>query len=349
MKQSYPLWTLFLLLLLGAAPGILGQPSSNAVDPFVQNQRLGRGVNILGYDPIWRSREQARFQQKHFALLKQAGFSSVRVNLHPFSFMSPTNNWRLPESWIQVLNWVLVNCDRQGLVAILDLHEYGPMGDDPAGNEVKFLAFWRQMAQRYRMAPSSVIFELLNEPRHKLTPELWNDYLSAALALIREKDPNRTVIIGPAFWNSIDHLKDLQLPDDPNLIATIHYYLPMDFTHQGAPWADRKHKLGVEWFGTRAELDAIKGDFDKADAWGKEHHCPIFLGEFGTYDKAPMESRARYTAAIARTAEQRGWSWAYWQFDSDFIVYDIPHESWIMPIRDALIPTAPNPAPPPSR
>jgi endoglucanase len=341
MKQSYPLWTL-LLLLFSAAPGVLAQPASNAVDPFVQNQRLGRGVNILGYDPIWRSRDQARFQEKHFALLKQAGFSSVRVNLHPFAFMSPTNNWRLPESWIQVLNWVLVNCDKQGLVAILDLHEYGHMGDDPAGNQVKFLAFWRQMAERYRMAPSSVLFEVLNEPSHKLTPELWNDYLTAALALIREKDPKRTVIIGPAFWNSIEHLKELQLPDDPNLIATIHYYLPMDFTHQGAPWADRKDKLGVEWLGTKTELDAINGNFDKAAAWAKEHHRPMFLGEFGAYDKAPMESRARYTASVARAAEQRGWSWAYWQFDSDFIVYDIAHDSWVLPIRDALIPAAPN-------
>ena len=150
MKQSYQGWILLLLLFSGT-PGVLAQPSSNAVDPFVQNQRLGRGVNILGYDPIWRSRDQARFQEEHFALLKQAGFSSVRVNLHPFAFMSPTNNWRLPESWIQVLNWVLVNCDKQGLVAILDLHEYGSMGEDPAGNEVKFVAFWRQMAERYRM------------------------------------------------------------------------------------------------------------------------------------------------------------------------------------------------------
>ena len=27
------------------------------VDVFEQNRRLGRGVNIIGYDPIWRSRE----------------------------------------------------------------------------------------------------------------------------------------------------------------------------------------------------------------------------------------------------------------------------------------------------
>ena len=335
MKNFYLLLT---ILALSAPVGFAQPISGSGPEAFAQNRRLGRGVNILGYDPIWRARDQARFKEKHFALLKEAGFNSVRINLHPFAFMSETNNWRLPESWIQVLNWALVNADKNGLAVILDLHEYGAMGEDPGTNQVKFLAFWRQIAQRYRGSPPSVMFELLNEPSHKMTPELWNDYLKSGLALVRERDPKREVIIGPAFWNSIDHLKELDLPDDPNLIVTVHYYKPMDFTHQGAPWADRKDKLGVEWLGTKEELQAIAADFDKADAWAKEHHRPMFLGEFGAYDKAPMESRARYTAAVARDAEQRAWSWAYWQFDSDFILYDIPKDTWITPILKALVP-----------
>jgi endoglucanase len=318
--------------------------SPGGVDAFEQNRRLGRGVNILGYDPIWRSRDQARFQAKHFALLKQAGFDSVRINLHPFQAMNATNHWALSSSWIQVLNWALVNANKAGLVTILDLHEYGPMGQDPATNEVRFLAFWRQISQLYHAAPSNVLFEILNEPSGKLTPELWNEYLREALALIREKNPERTVIVGPGFWNSIGHLKELELPkDDPNLIVTVHYYEPMDFTHQGASWANRKDKVGIDWLGTKDEIAAIQQDFDKAAAWGKEQHRPIFLGEFGAYDKAPMDSRARYTANIARAAEQRGWSWAYWQFDSDFVLYDMTHDTWVAPILVALIPSTPRP------
>jgi endoglucanase len=41
---------------------------------------------------------------------------------------------------------------------------------------------------------------------------------------------------------------------------------------------------------------------------------------------------------VARTAEALGWAWAYWQFDSDFIVYDIDHDRWVEPILRALIP-----------
>ena len=181
----------------------------------------------------------------------------------------------------------------------------------------------------------------LEEPSRKLTPALWNEYLAEALAIIREKNPTRTVIVGPGFWNSTDHLAELELPAaDRSLIVTIHYYTPMDFTHQGAAWAGRKDKLGVDWLGADQELGVIKRDFDKAANWAKQHDRPLFLGEFGAYDKAPMESRVRYLASVARAAEQRGWSWAYWQFDSDFILYDISRDAWIEPIRRALIPAA---------
>jgi endoglucanase len=65
---------------------------------------------------------------------------------------------------------------------------------------------------------------------------------------------------------------------------------------------------------------------------------PILLGEFGAYDKGDMESRARYTAHAARTAESLGWAWAYWQFDSDFLLWDMQKDAWVAPILKALIP-----------
>jgi endoglucanase len=319
----------------------VGHAQPTPTDAFEQNRKLGRGVNILGYDPIWRSRDQGRFQASHFRLLKETGFQSVRINLQPFRQMIAANGYALSESWFAVLDWAIREAQAQELRVILDLHEFTSMGTDPATNKVKFLAFWRQLSRYCQGSPQSVLFEVLNEPSGKLTPALWNDYLAEALAIIREKNPTRTVIVGPAFWNSIDHLAELELPAaDRNLIVTVHYYKPMDFTHQGAAWADRKDKLGVEWLGTEAELHAIKDDFDKAANWAKAHDRPLFLGEFGAYDKAPMESRVRYVSSVARAAEQRGWSWAYWQFDSDFILYDIGRDAWIEPIRRALIPAA---------
>lgn len=317
----------------------LALAQSPSIDAFAQNRRLGRGVNIIGYDPLWNSRDQGRFKEKHFTALKNAGFNSVRINLHAFRHMDREQNWKLKASWFDTLDWAVRNATNAGLVAILDLHEFGAMGDNPEANKEKFLAFWRQVSAHCANASDRVVFEILNEPSKKLTPELWNRYLAEALAMIREKNPTRTVIVGPAFWNSIDHLKELELPDaDRNLIVTVHYYKPMEFTHQGAAWSSHKDKSGIEWKGTEAEREAIRKDFAKVVTWAKEHNRPIYVGEFGAYDKAPMESRVRYTDAVARTAESLGWSWGYWQFDSDFILWDMKRDAFVEPILHALIP-----------
>jgi len=339
IRSTLFIWGLTVSLLSGALM------HTAKADAFSQNQRLGRGVNILGYDPIWRSRDQARFKAEYFQKLKTAGFSSVRINLHPFRYMDATNNWTLRSSWFEVVDWAVSEAQKHQLAVILDLHEFNALGSNPGGdNKEKFLAFWRQMAEHYRSAPDSVFFEVLNEPSQKLTPELWNEYFAEALALIRKANPTRTVIVGPGHWNGISHLEELKLPEqDRDLIVTVHFYEPFVFTHQGASWTDRKDKLGYDWKGSDEEVAAVNSAFGKADVWAKVNKRPILLGEFGAYEPGPMDSRTRWTAAVARAAEARGWSWAYWQFDSNFILYDVQRDAWVEPIRNALIPNSAHP------
>jgi len=309
-----------------------------AEDPFAQNRLLGRGINVLGYDPIWDSFDKARFQVPHFEIIHAGGFQSLRVNLQPFRHMGPAPEYLLGKSWWGTTDWIVTNAVAAKLAVILDCHEFTTTAKDAAGNKARFLAFWEQLSVHFQKAPSNVMFEILNEPNGEVTPELWNEFIQEALAIIRRTNPTRTVIIGPAYWNSIDHLQDLKLPDDRNLIVTVHYYSPMKFTHQGASWAGLQGKVGVKWLGTPQDLAQIALDFQKAQDWAKRHKRPIFLGEFGAYDQGEMESRARYTAAVARTAERLGWSWAYWQFDSNFIAFDIMKNQWVEPIHQALIP-----------
>ncbi len=310
-------------------------------DALIQNKRLGRSVNIIGYDPFWKNMEYARFQTEHFEIIKEGGFNSIRVNIHPFKFMDKADNYSLPPSWFDKLDWVLDHALAQDLMVILDFHEFNAMAENPVEKKDIFLSFWEQVAPNCKYLPSNVVFELLNEPNKQLTPELWNEFLKEALAIVRETNPDRTVIIGPGNWNQIPYLEKLELPeDDRNIIVTIHYYSPHEFTHQGAPWSGEEAEswIGNKW-GSEKDKAAVKADFQIAKKWSDKNNRPIFLGEFGVYDKAPMEYRVKYTSYVARLAEELGFSWAYWQFDSDFIVYDIDNEQWNKPIYRALIPS----------
>jgi endoglucanase len=327
-----------LLLTISVVLGAQNAKTAAAPNAYDQVKRMGRGVNILGYDSIWDNFRDARFKEKHFKLIHDAGFETVRINLHALQRLDARDGYKLKDAWLATLDWAVKSALRNGLMVVLDLHNYEDVAEDPAGFKARALAYWKQIAAHFKDAPDSVLFELLNEPNGKLTPELWNAWIPDLLAAIRQTNPARTVIIGPGSWNGIEHLDELALPEeDRNIIVTVHYYEPMRFTHQGAPWSPETAAFsGVTW-GNEAEKKRATDDLGRAQKWSAAHHRPIFLGEFGTFDRGPMESRVRYTSFLARTAESLGWAWAYWQFDSDFIVYDIDQDCWVAPILGALI------------
>jgi endoglucanase len=300
--------------------------------------KLGRGVNILGYDKaFWQDHEKGRFKESYFKMIKDTGFSSVRINLHPFTQMDSQN--KINSNWLETLDWVVNKGLEANLMIILDLHEFTAMADNPEAKKAMFLSFWEQIAPRYKDRSDKLVFEVLNEPNQKLTVQMWNIFLVEAVKIIRESNTDRTLIIGPGNWNGIESLNTLKLPEnDQNIIVTVHFYHPMRFTHQGAAWtAEYKNLTDIKWMGTPDEKEEIESKLKVAADWSLKNDRPIFLGEFGAYDKVDMDSRARYTSFVARTAEKLGFCWAYWQFDSDFIVYNIDKECWVEPILNALM------------
>jgi endoglucanase len=141
-------------------------------DVFAQNRRLGRGVNVIGYDhALWQGSDQARMKAVHFRLIAEAGFNHVRINLHPFKHMDDAPDYTIHSTWLQTLDWAVVQALEVGLLVILDMHEFGAMARDFAGLRAKYLAVWEQLAARYQGYPDSVLFELLNEPNGDLTEE----------------------------------------------------------------------------------------------------------------------------------------------------------------------------------
>ena len=311
-------------------------PATASVTPHAQVKAMARGVNILGYDPIWSNPAQARFRLDQLARIKQGGFDTVRVNLHAFEHMD--REYRFDPAWLATLDKVVAAALAQKLTVILDEHNFIACGQEADACKPRLMAFWRQIGRRYKDADAAVLFEILNEPNGQLTDVVWNKWLVEALAVIRENNPTRNVIIGPVLWNNIERLDVLNLPKaDRHIIATVHYYHPMEFTHQGAPWSTNTPTVGIVW-GTPAARQRLKSDFVLVQRWAKAEDRPILLGEFGAYDKGDMASRAVYTAAVAREAEANGWAWTYWQFDGDFIVFDMKTDNWVKPIHDALIP-----------
>ena len=352
-RVSLPSACLALLMLgtimLGSGlltTGLLGPSTSHAdskQDPAAAKLRaMGRGINILGYDGIWSGHIDAPFQLRWLKKIHDAGFSHVRINLHAFEHIDDVG--ALEPELLPRLDRVLRAAEDADLIAVIDEHDFEACQRDAALCERKLVSFWTAAGQYFAGRHPSAVFELLNEPAGELTQEQWNTLSGRLLRILRASNPKRTIIVAALNVDDIAQINGLRLPeDDRNLIATVHYYKPMRFTHQGASWeTEFGHLKNVRW-GSKQDRDLVTTEFDAIDTWAKSTGRPVYLGEFGVYDRAPMGDRAGYIAFMTKSAEARGWSWAYWQFDHDFAAFRPETQTWVAEILQALQPREAHP------
>jgi endoglucanase len=349
-------------------------PVTSPLDPYEQAQKLGRGVN-LG-NALEAPREGAWgvvLQEEYFQLIGEAGFDTIRVPIRWSAHAAQTPPYTIDEKFFQRVDWVIENAFAQGLNVVINMHHYNEIFQEPSKHKERFIAMWQQIVLRYRDMPATLYFEPLNEPNSKLTPEKWNDILAETIDAIRKLDKFHTIVIGGAEWGGIQGLAKLKIPErENNVICTFHFYDPFPFTHQGADWVGAEYSTtGVQWPGppevkltpgpktmqvswlTKWFEDyntqpakynpcgpaAITQELDWAVRWGEKLGRPLWLGEFGAYSKADMQSRVNWTAFVRTEAEARGFSWAYWEFGAGFGVYDRVLNKWDEDLLGALIPS----------
>ncbi|MBC7956129.1 MAG: glycoside hydrolase family 5 protein [Cytophagales bacterium] len=274
------------------------------------------------------------------ALTAKAGFTAIRLPIRWDSRASYPPPHAIDPAFFERVDEVLKLAQAHGLAVILDMHNYASMMSEPETEQARFVAVWKQVAEHYRDAPATVMFEVLNEPSRALTQALWNRALAAVLPVIRASNPQRTLIVGGADWNSRQMLASLALPrEDRNLIATFHYYEPMEVTHQGAEWVNGASAwLGTTWRGTPTETRRLKEAFDGVADWARREQRPIYLGEFGVYSRADDATRLAWTKAVREQAEARGFSWGYWELASSFGVLEPRSLQWRESLLRTLLP-----------
>jgi endoglucanase len=336
-----------LMILVGGcsshskSPSPKSSPPPGGIDPFEQNVRLGRGVNLgNALEAPQEGEWGVTLQEEYFQLIKIAGFDAVRIPIRWSAHTASAAPYTIDPAFFERVDWAVDQALSRDLVTVINVHHYEEIMQNPVEHEERLLALWEQIADHYKEYPDDLLFEVLNEPTSALNARAWNQLLVKAMDTIRQTNPYRNIVVGPANWNSIDALGGLELPaEDRHIIVTVHYYGPFDFTHQGAEWVSGSDAwLGTTWQGTSAEERAVTRDLDRAASWAKANNRPIYLGEFGAYSRADMDSRALWTAFVARQAEERGMSWAYWEFCSGFGVFDTSRGAWNEPILEALVP-----------
>lgn len=255
-----------------------------------------------------------------------AGFDTIRL---PVRFGAHWNGKIWP-GFIARVEQVIGQAHDRGLTVILDLHHFDQLMGDPETYEPVFIAIWNELAQRLAGHGDNLIFELLNEPRYKMTTRRAVSLYQRVLPIIREANPDRWIILGGGNMSNRDEIR--KLPNFGTRVAfTFHYYDPLPFTHQQSNWTAETFPP-ADW-GNADEIAQVTADIANA----ANPDVSILLGEFGVVREAGTASRNLWIETVRRAAEENGISWCYWAYGAGFDLRDFGGYEWYPGLYAALM------------
>ena len=330
------------------------------------NFRIKRGTNVSHWlSQNNEDRGEARrlhIQEDDFARLDSLGFDFVRLPIDEVQFWDEEGN-KLPEAWelmTNAINWA----EKHHLRTIVDLHiirsHYFNAVNEGGGNantlftsekaQQDLINMWYQLSDVLKgYSVDSVAYEFMNEPVAE-DHEQWNQLIAKVHKALREREPQRTLVIGSNMWQSYGTIKYLKVPEnEKNIILSFHYYNPMILTHYGAWWTpigkytgkvnypgvlvskedydaasdsvkaviDENKFTTEEW-----NIDRIRADFKDAIEAAKKYNLQLFCGEWGVYEPVDRELAYKWTKDMLAVFDEFNIAWTTWCYDADFGFWD---------------------------
>ncbi len=344
----------------------------------VNNFRIKRGTNLSHWLSQSTERGEGRrlhIQEDDFARLDSLGFDFVRIPIDEEQFWDEDGN-KLPEAWDLLTN-ALQLAVKHHLRAIVDLHiirshYFNAVNENGANANTLFTSeksqqdlinMWYQLSDVLKgFSNDSVAYEFMNEPvadEH----EQWNAVIVKVHRALREREPQRTLVIGSNRWQGYETMKYLKVPEgDKNIVLSFHYYNPMILTHYGAGWTPiGKYRGKVNYPGvlvSQEDYDAapdslkpelkpyltqvwdvnkIREDFKDAIAVAKKYGLQLFCGEWGVYEPVDRELAYKWTKDMLSVFNEFNIAWTTWCYDADFGFWDQKkHDFKDKPLVDLL-------------
>lgn len=311
------------------------------------NNPLHRGVNFSGFE----FKEEIGydswiFDGKYYDIVREKGFDHIRLPVDFFPRMGTSPDYTINSEFLRKIDTLINTALNSGLKIVLDFHHFGELQTNVKGNKQKYYKMWEQLSEHYKDYPPALVFELLNEPGNAsaisgggpdvFTPAKILEIQEEAIKIIRKTNPTRLIVHATSWNDGAAQLMSTEplLPDDENIIMSIHSYEPLTFTHQGADWDGD----GIYWPASDF-TDDMKGEildvFKLVKEYHKKYNRPVWVGEFGVFNRiTPDGARAKYADFIVDVMKDADCGWCWWEFQMGFRLYSTKYDEWV---DDALM------------
>jgi aryl-phospho-beta-D-glucosidase BglC (GH1 family) len=275
-----------------------------------------------------------------FQRVKSWGFNHVRLPIDYFNFFRGAN-LEQDERSFRALDVAIEAAEQAGLLVMLDLHKCpGHDFHSGASEEQPFFTdpvcradsrrIWSVLAERYGNRPS-VMLEILNEPT-ATDSKIWDKVKDEMFWHIRKAAPKSTIVVGSNKWNSASEFAHLTPLEDDNVLYSFHFYNPVVFTHQMAPWVHgHAYDRHLSYPGNyelsealHARLPNDSGVWDRARMerelgpvleFRAKYKVPVACGEFGVYVGGPDRvSQVNWMTDFLGILAQAGIGYSYWNY-----------------------------------
>lgn len=332
-----------------------------------------KGINLGGWlsqGPLNKEHLDTFILEKDIQTIASWGADHIRV---PVDFENIENeDGSVKEAGYVYLDNCVEWCRKYNLNMVLDLHKtYGYIFDDPAYSseffyneklQERFLNLWDVLSKHFAKDEDIMMVELLNEVVPFDVVDEWNDLATRAIHVIRKNAPTMKILYGGVGYNAITSIQKLLPPADDNIVYNFHCYEPLVFTHQTAQWVDGMpidfhlsypgnfdeymkftHSIKGCMGGALADPDLHLTElgvpffeelFRSGIEAGIRLNVPLYCGEYGVIDQAPVEDTVRWFKDINTVFTKYNIGRAVWSYkEMDFGLIG-PHYDGI---RDALI------------
>jgi endoglucanase len=332
----------FALLLLAAAVPIAHLDLTGVFTPAPAAQPrtgprldLGKCVNLS--DMLEAPHEGGSwgraFEDADIERIASKGFTAIRLPARFNSHALKRPPYTIDPAFMERVAHVVGLATARGLKVIVDLHHYLKLDADPAKEAPRFAALWLQIGERFADAPASVSFELMNEPHDKLGAGNLLAVLGPALSAVRRTNPTRIVVIDGPEWAGLDAMLTSPFPDDPNVVPTFHYYSPVNFGFDKAPWLKPASR---DDFGRPEDLALIRADLAKVQSYIERTGRVPFVGEYGAWEGRPLAAREAYYETLSEAFASLGLDSCAWGYTNTMHLWDSKKGGWQGRIVDRI-------------